>query len=61
MLTTGMPLGLRISWTGVAPVGLGSADGTPPQAAQEPMAITAAASGAVSLRISSTGLPAIMQ
>ena len=41
MLTT--VLAGMISWVGLAPVGLGSADWMPPQAAQEPMATMAAA------------------
>ena len=51
----------RISWAPAAPVGLGVAEGQPPQEAQEPMAITAAAWGAVSLKISITGRPPTWQ
>ena len=59
MVTTG--LGARISGTPVAPVGLGGVEGMPPQAAQEPMAITAAAPSAHSLTRSRAVLPPTLQ
>ncbi|MNC77036.1 hypothetical protein D3C75_1288880 [compost metagenome] len=58
MLMTVLPG--KISCRLTAPVGLGPLAATPPQAAQEPMAITAAACSAA-LRICSTiGFPATM-
>ena len=60
MLIT-LNLSPRTSWADTAPVGLGLADGMPPQEAQEPMAITAMALGAVSFKISITGRPPTWQ
>ena len=65
MVITGLP---RISATPAEPVGLESApeiegivEGMPPQEAQEPMAITAAASAAHSLTMSIAVWPPILQ
>jgi hypothetical protein len=51
-------LSFTIASTPTAPVGSGSADGIPPHAAHEPIAITAAAPAATSSSTSSAGLPA---
>src|SRR4051812_26982922 len=59
ILTTVFPF--RISCAPTAPVGLGAADGTPPHDAHEPIAITAPAWLATSVRISAAVRPPIMQ
>ena len=59
MLTMGLLR--RTSETPEAPVGLGAAEGMPPQEAQEPMAMTAAARPAISFVSSSAVLSAMRQ
>ena len=59
IVTTGIPS--RISWAPTAPVGLGAAEGIPPQDAQDPIAITAPACEPTSLRISTAVRPPIWQ
>src|SRR5437660_3894730 len=54
--TIGLPV--MIESTPIAPVGLGSAEGTPPHDAHEPMAITAAAFCATSFSTCTPGFPA---
>ena len=58
MVGTTLP---KISETLEAPVGFGPVDGMPPQEAQEPMAITAAASAAHSFSRSIAVWPPILQ
>jgi len=52
---------VRIWLIPLASVGLGWEDWTPPHEAQDPIATTAAAFGAMSLTISSAVFPAILQ
>ncbi len=59
MFTTG--LSVTILFTPTAPVGFGSADGTPPHAAQEPIAMTAAAFSATCFSVSIARLPPTWQ
>src|SRR5215467_6894425 len=53
--TIGLPV--RMESTPTAPVGFGSEDGTPPQDAHDPMAITAAALPPTSFKTSIAGFP----
>ena len=57
ILITGVPFG-KTSDKLLAPVGLPPLEGTPPHAAQEPIAIIAAAPLAASWMCSTIGLPA---
>jgi hypothetical protein len=52
---------VNTSWTPAAPVGLGSADATPPHEAHDPMAMTAPACPATSCTMSRAVRPPIMQ
>ena len=60
ILITGVPFG-NTSDRLLAPVGLPPLEGTPPHAAQEPIAIIAAAPLAASWMCSTIGLPATIQ
>ena len=60
MLITGVPFG-NTSDKLLAPVGLPPLEGTPPHAAQDPMAMMAAAPLAASRMCSTIGLPATIQ